>query len=509
MSVNQDSGRPEVAAGTHDHIHPGLALLVIAGAQLMIVLDATIVNIALPSIQRALHFSPTSLAWVLNAYTLAFGGLLLLGGRSGDLFGRRRMFIIGILIFAGASLAGGFATTEAWLLICRVLQGVGGAIASPTALALVTNTFPEGPARNRAFGVYAAVSGAGAAIGLILGGVLTEYLSWRWVLFVNVPIGLALAVATPYVLPESKRTPGHLDLPGAVTSTLGVSSLVYGLIHAALEGWRDPVTLVSLGLSAVLIVAFLVIESRSEQPLMPLRLFSDRNRDASYVVMLSTGAALFSMFFFLTQFVQVILGYSPIQAGFAFLPVSVVIVISAQIASRMVAKTGARPLVIFGSVLAGLALLWLSTIDASSGYLTLLLPCMVVMAFGLGFLFVPITLTAVSGVEPRDSGIASAMLNVTQQLGGTIGLAALVTVFTTAVTNFVANAVASGGAATGPPTAEQAQQLQLNALAHGWATGFRAAVFFAAIALIAAIVGVKSTPMDPQAEGAVETVPAP
>jgi EmrB/QacA subfamily drug resistance transporter len=503
----QQSAQPEVAAGTHDHIHPGLALLVIAGAQLMIVLDATIVNIALPSIQRALHFSPTSLAWVLNAYTLAFGGLLLLGGRSGDLFGRRRMFIIGILIFAGASLAGGFATTSAWLLICRVLQGVGGAIASPTALALVTNTFPEGPERNRAFGVYAAVSGAGAAIGLILGGVLTEYLSWRWVLFVNVPIGAALAVATPYVLPESVRTKGRLDLPGAITSTLGVSSLVYGLIHAATDGWRDTVTLVALGLSAVLIVVFLVIESRTPQPLMPLRLFSNRNRDASYIVMLSTGAALFSMFFFLTQFVQEILGYSPIEAGFAFVPVSIVIVISAQIASRLVATMGARPLVIFGSILTGLALLWLSTINPSSEYLTLLLPCMVIMAFGLGFLFVPITLTAVSGVEPRDSGIASAMLNVTQQIGGTIGLAALVTVFTTAFTNFLTNAMAAFGA-SGPPTAEQAQQVQLNALAHGWATGFKAAVVFSLIALIAAIVGVKSTPMDAEGAGSAQAVPA-
>jgi EmrB/QacA subfamily drug resistance transporter len=508
MSVNPNSVQPEVEAGTHDHIRPGLALLVICGAQLMIILDATIVNIALPSMQRALHFSATNLSWVLNAYTLAFGGLLLLGGRSGDLFGRRRMFITGIVLFAGASLAGGFATTAAWLLVCRVLQGVGGAIASPTALALVTNTFPEGPERNRAFGVYAAVSGAGAAIGLILGGVLTQYLSWRWVLFVNVPIGAALAIATPYVLPESKRTLGHLDLPGAITSTLGVSSLVFGLIHAASDGWSDPVTLGALALSAVMIVVFLFIESHSPQPLMPLRLFSNRNRDASYVVMLTTGAALFSMFFFLTQFVQEILGYSPVQAGFAFLPVSVVIVISAQIASRVIARTGARPLVIFGALLTGLALLWLSTIDASSGYLSLLLPSMVVMAFGLGFIFVPITLTAVSGVESRDYGIASAMLNVTQQLGGTIGLAALVTVFSTALTNFITSAVAGAAASGGPPSAQQLGQIRLDGLAHGWATGFKAAVVFSLIALVAAIVGLRSTPIDAQAQGQAQAAPA-
>jgi EmrB/QacA subfamily drug resistance transporter len=340
MSLNQGSAQPEVAAGTHDHVRPGLALLVIAGAQLMIILDATIVNIALPSIQQALHFSTTSLAWVLNAYTLAFGGLLLLGGRTGDLFGRRRMFIIGILIFAGASLAGGFAPTSGFLLVCRVLQGVGGAIASPTALALVTTTFAEGPARNRAFGVYAAVSGAGAAIGLILGGVLTSSFSWRWVFFVNVPIGVLLAIATPFVLPESERNPGRLDLPGAITSTLGVSSLVYGLIHAALNSWSDPVTIIALCASVVLLVAFVFIESRTPQPLMPLRLFSDRNRDAGYIVMLCTGAALFSMFFYLTLFVQEILGYSPLKAGFAFLPVSATIVVSAQIASRTIARFG-------------------------------------------------------------------------------------------------------------------------------------------------------------------------
>jgi predicted MFS family arabinose efflux permease len=325
---------------------------------------------------------------------------------------------------------------------------------------------------------------------------------------VNVPIGAALAIATPYVLPESKRTLGHLDLPGAITSTIGVSSLVFGLIHAASDGWSDPVTLGALALSAVMIVGFLFIEAHSPQPLMPLRLFSNRNRDASYVVMLSTGAALFSMFFFLTQFVQVILGYSPVQAGFAFLPVSVVIVISAQIASRVIARTGARPLVIFGSILTGLALLWLSTIDANSGYLSLLLPSMVVMAFGLGFIFVPITLTAVSGVESRDYGIASAMLNVTQQLGGTIGLAALVTVFSTALTTFITNAVAVIAASGGRPSAQQLGQIRLDGLAHGWATGFRAAVVFAVIALVAAIVGVKSTPMDAQAQGPAQSVPA-
>jgi EmrB/QacA subfamily drug resistance transporter len=506
MSLNQGSAQPEVAAGTHDHVRPGLALLVIAGAQLMIILDATIVNIALPSIQQALHFSTTSLAWVLNAYTLAFGGLLLLGGRTGDLFGRRRMFIIGILIFAGASLAGGFAPTSGFLLVCRVLQGVGGAIASPTALALVTTTFAEGPARNRAFGVYAAVSGAGAAIGLILGGVLTSSFSWRWVFFVNVPIGVLLAIATPFVLPESERNPGRLDLPGAITSTLGVSSLVYGLIHAALNSWSDPVTIIALCASVVLLVAFVFIESRTPQPLMPLRLFSDRNRDAGYIVMLCTGAALFSMFFYLTLFVQEILGYSPLKAGFAFLPVSATIVVSAQIASRTIARFGARPLVTIGTFLTGVALLWLSTITPTSGYLTLLLPSMIVMSLGLGFVFVPITLTAVSGVEKRDSGIASAMLNVTQQIGGTIGLAVLVTVATAAITRDFTAGVAAVARASGSPTAAQLQQLKAHSLAYGFGTAFKAAVVFAAIALIAAVFGLRSGPV--HGKPVEEVVPA-
>ena len=325
----------------------------IAGAQLMIILDATIVNIALPHIQRALGFTATSLSWVLNAYTLTFGGLLLLGGRMGDMFGSRRMFMLGIAIFSIASLFGGFAQSEAWLLAARVMQGVGGAIASPTALSLVTTTFPEGPERNRAFGVYAAVSGAGAAIGLILGGLLTQLLSWRWVFFVNVPIGVLLFSVTPYVLHESDPTEGKLDLPGALTSTLGVGSLVFGFIHAASDGWSDPLTMAAFTAAAILLAAFIFIESRSAQPLMPLRMFADRSRSSSYVVMLLIAAALFAMFFFLTQFVQEVLGYTAIQAGFAFLPVSIVVVIVAQIAAKVVTRTGPRALIAAGSVAVG------------------------------------------------------------------------------------------------------------------------------------------------------------
>ena len=495
MASAAEETAPAQPSPGHDGVHPAIALLVIAGAQLMIVLDATIVNIALPHIQSALGFSNTNLAWVLNAYTLTFGGLLLLGGRSGDIFGRRKMFIAGILIFAGASLAGGLAQSQAWLLAARVVQGVGGAIASPTALSLVTTTFPEGQARNRAFGVYAAVSGAGAAIGLILGGVLTSWLSWRWVLFVNVPIGIALAIITPYVIPESEKHPGKLDLPGAITSTLGIGSLVYAFIHAASlapHGWTNAVTVIAFSLAIVLIGAFLVIESTSKQPLMPLRLFGNRNRSAGYVVMFCMGAALFSMFFYLTQFVQEILGYSALKAGFAFVPVSIAIVFSAQIASRVIARVGPRPLVILGCVTAGLGLLWLSTITAHSGYVSLLLPTMIVVAIGLGFVFVPITLTAVAGVESRDAGIASAMLNVTQQIGGTMGLAVLVTVSATVFVNTLTTQMAKL-LAVGAPSAVALAATKQSALAHAWGTSFRVACVFAFVGLLAAIFGITNS----------------
>jgi EmrB/QacA subfamily drug resistance transporter len=426
-------------SATHDHIHPNLALTVIAGAQLMVILDATIVNIALPSMKDALHFGNIAdLTWVLNAYTLVFGGLLLLGGRAGDLFGRRRMFMTGVLIFAFASLLGGFAMNKEWLLAMRALQGVGGAIASPTALSLVTSTFEEGPARNKAFGVYAAVSGAGAAIGLILGGVLTDYLSWRWVLFVNAPIGVAIAVATPFVLAESPRGNGRFALPDAVTSTLGMTSLVYGFIHAASDGWGNRVTIASFAAAAVLLTVFVVLQSRASQPLMPLRLFRNRSRVGSYVVMLVTGAAVFAMFYFLTIYVQKVLGFSPLKAGFCFLPVSATIIVMAQIASRLVVRVPPRYLLGSGAVFAGLGLFSLSRLTPDSSYLTHVLPSLVLIALGMGSIFVPITLAAVTGVDPQDTGIASAMLNVGQQVGGSLGVASLSTIAARASASYAA-----------------------------------------------------------------------
>jgi EmrB/QacA subfamily drug resistance transporter len=471
--------RRRSSSGHHDHVHPNLALAVIASAQLMVVLDATIVNIALPHMQRALHFSNTNLAWVLNSYTLVFGGLLLLGGRAGDLFGRRRMFMAGVLIFALASLAGGFAWDQGWLLAMRALQGVGGAIASPTALALVTTTFEEGPARNRAFGVYAAVSGAGAAIGLILGGVLTEWLSWRWVFFVNAPIGIALAAATPLVLTESSRARiGRLALTDALTSTLGMGALVYGFIHAAsTQSWTGATTIGSFVLAALLLTVFVVMQARSAQPLMPLRLFHNPTRVGAYTVMLIVGAAVFAMFFFLTQYVQKVMGFSPIKAGFAFLPVSAMIIVVAQVASRLVTKVPGRVLIAGGTLFAGVGLLYLSRLDVGSSYSAHVLPAILLIAVGMGMTFVPITLAAVTGVEAEDTGIASAMLNVGQQVGGTIGLAGLVTVFGHASRSYV-----QGHLRDFPPA-----QLAAHAFTHGADMAFLAGAILAAIGFVAAV----------------------
>jgi EmrB/QacA subfamily drug resistance transporter len=469
---------PVRGAGERPVVHPNVALAVIAAAQLMVVLDATIVNIALPHIHRALHFSSTGLSWVLNAYTLVFGGLLLLGGRTGDLFGRRRMFMIGVSLFAAASLSGGFAQDKGWLLAMRALQGVGGAIASPTALSLVTTTFPQGPDRNRAFGVYAAVSGAGAALGLILGGVLTDLLSWRWVLFVNAPIGLALAIAAPYVIAETeRRRTGPLDLPGALASTGGMAALVYGFIHAATYSWGSRTTIVSLAIAAVLLSAFVVVESRTANPIMPLRLFRNSARVGSYLVMLIMGAAVFAMFYFLTQYIQTVKGFSPLKAGFAFLPISAVIIVMAQIASRVVSRVGAQVMIVSGSISVGFGLVYLSSLTPDSSYLLHILPAIGLIGMGMGFIFVPITLTAVAGVDTQDSGIASAMLNVGQQVGGTIGLSALVTVFSTAARH---DARAQAGVLQGAALAH-------HVFTHGADMAFRAGAIFALFGLAAAL----------------------
>ncbi len=485
--------------------HPGMALAVIAASQLMVVLDGTIVNIALPHIQGALGFSYTSLTWVLNAYTLTFGGLLLLGGRAGDILGRRSVFVFGVLLFTFASFLGGLATTSWWLLAARALQGVGGAIASPTALSLITTNFDEGSERNRAFGVFAAVSGSGAAIGLLAGGILTSELSWRWVLFVNVPIGIAIAVLAPLYINESQRHPGRFDVGGAITSTLGMTSLVYGFIRAASDGWSDGLALASFGVALVLLVTFLVTEVRHSQPITPLHMFANRNRSASYVVMLALAGSLFSMFFFLTIFVQKILDYSPLKAGFAFLPVSAGVIVSAQLASKQLIKVGPKPFMVAGGALSVAGLYWLSLIKANSGYVDGLLGPMVIFALGMGFLFVPLTVVAVSGVAPHESGSASGLLNVMQQVGGTLGLAILTTAYATASKHeFTKQYPGFLSHATAAQKAEYARTHQLptttpwgaHVLAHGISTALQVAVVFGVVALIAAVVGIKAKASD-------------
>lgn len=375
---------------------PGIALAVIAACQLMVVLDSTIVNIALPHIQDALSFSTTDLSWVLSAYTLTFGGLLLLGGRAGDILGRRRVFMTGILVFTLASLLGGFAQEPWQLLAARALQGIGGAIASPTSLALITTTFPEGPERNRAFGVFAAVSAGGGAIGLLAGGLLTEWLDWRWVFFVNVPIGILIAVLAPLYINESEKHPGRFDISGALTSTLGMASLVYGFIRASEEGWRDSVTLASFGAAVILLASFVLIEMRAKEPITPLRMFADRNRSGTYVIMLSLAAAMFGMFFFIVLFVQNVLAYSPIESGLAFLPVTVAIIVGAGLSQRFLPVLGPKPFMVTGSAFTGVGLLWLTFISPDSSYLSGVLGPMLIFGFGMGLNFVTLTLTAVS-----------------------------------------------------------------------------------------------------------------
>ena len=425
-----------------------LALIVIAAAQLMVVLDATIVNVALPSIQRALHFTPIDLEWVINAYTLVFGGLLLLGGRAGDLLGRRRMFVVGLLVFTLASLVGGFATSSAWLIAARAAQGIGGAIVAPTTLSLIADTFPEGGPRNRAMGVFAMMAGAGGAIGLLLGGLITTYLSWRWVLFVNVPIGLVLAFVAPRVLVATETQRGRFDLPGALSVTAGVSLLVYGLNHAATYGWSNNITLEALTGAAALLIVFLGIEIRSSQPLMPLRIFGHRNRSGAYGLSLAVGVALFGMFFFLTLFVQNILGYSPLRAGLAFLPVTAGIILTATVVSQTVGRIGPRVPITLGPLVLGGALFWLSRMTAETTYVWGVLGPMIALGIGMALIFVPLSLIVVSGAQPRELGLASALLNVGQQVGGSIGLALLGTVAANVTRNQLASVVPTPSAVT-------------------------------------------------------------
>jgi EmrB/QacA subfamily drug resistance transporter len=458
------------------------AILVIAGAQLMVVLDISIVNIALPSIRDDLGFTRSGLQWVVNGYTLAFGGLLLFGGRVGDLLGRRRVFACGVCAFALISLLGGFADGPGRLIAARAAQGVAGALVAPTALALISTTFPEGRQRRAAFGVYGAVSGSGAVIGLLLGGLLTDTLSWRWVLWVNVPIGAAIACGALLVLPSSARRGGRFDLPGALSVTGGLTALVYGLVRAPQHGWSDRWTLTSFAAAAGLLVLFLLIEVRGRQPLMPLRVFADRDRSGAYAVTLLTGAALLSTLFFLAQFAQDVMGYSPLRNGVAFLPNAACVLLFSGLAARLTARVGAMPLMAAGAASMALGLAWLSRLDVGAGYAADLLPGLLLYGSGLGLLFVPLSMTAVATVADEDSGLASGLLNTAQQVGGSLGLATLSTV----AADSTRDALPVGR----PPTRPQLA----HALAEGWATALSVSVAFVGCALVLVVAVIRARP---------------
>ena len=475
--------------------HLGVALVVISMAQLMLVLDELIVNTALPHIQQALHFSGTGLEWVVNAYAVTFGGLLLLGGRAGDILGRRRVFVAGLLLFSAASLFGGFATSQAWLLTARAVQGAGGAVIAPTALALISTNFPQGQERNRAFSVYAAMAGAGAAAGLVLGGVLTSYASWRWVFFVNVPIGILIAAAAPRVLAESPRLPGRIDWAGAVTGCGGVALLVYGLSKAAtgadgVSHWGDAQVVASLTTAVVLLVSFVLIEMRSSHPLLPMRVLAERNRAGALLIMLCIATGLFGVFFFLTLFIQTVLGYSPIRAGIAFLPFAVGVVIGSALASPLVTRIGPRPLIVTGAAMVAGGMFWYSRLTEHAGYASHLLGPTLVSSFGLGLVFVPLALVALYKVAEQDSGVASSLLNTAQQVGGAIGLALLGSVAWTAVANSVRTQVAAA-AKVGQPFPEPVTPPPAPIYDHALAVGFsRAFLVAAGIALLALLIAI-------------------
>ncbi|HVX46455.1 MAG TPA: MFS transporter [Mycobacteriales bacterium] len=408
-----------------------LTLAVIVTCQLMVVLDASVVNIALPDIRTALHFSDTSLSWVISAYTLTFGGLLLLGGRAGDILGRRRVFLSGLALFTAASLAGGLATSPAWLLTARAIQGVGAAIASPNTLSLIMSNF-EGNERTRAIGIYSATSAAGGSIGLIAGGMLTDWVSWRWILFINVPIGLALLVLGPRHIREPERHPGRFDLSGAILSTSGMSLLVYGFIRAASDGWRDTGTTLAFVAAILVLTGFILREMRAAQPILPLRLLRHRNRAGSYLNMLLLPAAMFGMFYFATLFLQDVKGFSPLRNGIAFLPMTLVLFVTARIVPRLLPRTGAKPLMIIGGVLVVTGMLWLSQLSDTTSYSGGVLGPIMLFGVGAAMSFVSMSVTILSEVARPDAGAASGMLQTMQQIGGSLGVAVLTTVFASA-----------------------------------------------------------------------------
>jgi EmrB/QacA subfamily drug resistance transporter len=448
-------------------------LALILAAQLMAVVDVSVVITALPKIHTALNFSPTGLSWVQNAYTLTFGGLLLLGARAGDLLGRRRVFMAGVAVFTLASLVGGLAQSPEWLLTARAVQGAAAAIAVPSTLALLMMSFPEGTERTRAVALYSAITGAGASVGLVLGGLLTDWLSWRWGLFINVPVGAVVLLLAPRYLAETERRTGRFDLAGAASCTLGMTALVYGFVRAGADGWSSPETIASFVLGVVLLAGFVLIERRAAQPIMPLRLFASLERAGAYVGRLLIVGGMFAFFFYLTQYLQEVRDYSALEAGLAFVPMTAVMFAMVQVVPRLVPRVGTARLLAAGVLVALVAMAWLSRLSASTQYFPQIALPLVLLGIGTGIVFIPLTTRGIAGVEQSDAGAASGLVNVFHQVGGSLGLAILVTVFATASRNAAHHtaAISSGS---------QASQ----ALAHGVAAALTGSTVFLALALV-------------------------
>jgi EmrB/QacA subfamily drug resistance transporter len=458
-----------------------IALLLLCFAQFIVVIDASIVNVALPSIGEGLDFSQENLSWVVNAYVLTFGGFLLLGGRMADLLGRRRVFISGLLLVAVASLAAGFAANEGQLIAARAAQGLGAAIISPSALSIITTTFSDGAERNKALGAWGAVAGAGGAAGVLFGGILTDGLGWEWVLWINVPIALAVAALTPMAVPEtrSESATRHFDAAGAVSVTAGLSVLVFALVDATDAGWGSTQTLGLLALSAALIGAFVAIELRSDAPLMPFRIFRLRTLTGANIVGLLVGASLFSMFFFITLYMQQVLGYSAIKAGLSYLPLALTIIAASAIASQLVTRIGFKPVLAAGMAFIAAGLVWFSQVSVDGGFATDILGPSLLAAAGLGFGFVTTTIAAVSGVREQESGLASGLINTSQQIGGALGLAVLATIANSRTDDLMASA---GGDPAALP----------NALAEGFQSAFLGGAAIAALGLVLTLVLIRS-----------------
>lgn len=484
----------------------GLVLALACLAQFMVVLDVSIVNVALPSIRADLGFSATGLQWVVNAYTLTFAGFLLLGGRAADLFGRRRIFMLGLAIFTLASLVGGLAQNEATLLAARAAQGVGGAVLSPATLTILTTTFTTPASRAKALGTWSAVAGAGGAAGGLVGGLLTDLVNWRWILFVNIPIGVLGLVGARAVLRESRaeETTRHLDVTGAVLVTGGLVSLVYGIVSTETYGWTAARTLVPLLAGVVVLAVFVYQQARiAKAPLMPLELFKVRSVASANVVMFFVGASIFATWYFLSLYLQNVRGFSPLEAGFAFLPQALSIILGAQISSRTVSRIGARTLLLIGPSVSALGLLLLTQIDATTPYFPALIGPSVLVTLGVGLAFTPVTLTATSGVPPRQAGFASGLVNTTRQVGGSIGLAVLATAASSRTMNLVGDAGAEAGGSGAAPSPQVAE-----ALTSGYAFAFGVAAVFAVLAALTAL-AVPGQRSERESTGASDGVGAP